>query len=369
MDNLEYKKDILYRDLKKNIQTGIYAPGYHFPKELELAKQLNVAKVTVRSAFAVLEEEGLIKRIRGKGTFVSPLKNRTGDIIVVVDKLSDFASPYPYILEGIKNAAVNRGVNIRICERYYIESFSEDDFAESVRENNIAGILILGAYYTGEEKIVNIVKHCKIPAVIPHSIGNSYFTTGFACVQIDMRAAWEDAVRHLCEDGHKRIATLALATNPDIRGFSTEGHFELLKKYDADANEELLQAIPYDRETIVKTVNNWMDLQTPPTAILCFSDFFAIHVYEALKRMNLKIPEHVAVMGCCGYPGASLMTPPLSTVDFEYQKQGEAALELVMKADTWFPEESNLAKPRIIIKQTLLKRESTAIKIMENITV
>lgn len=369
MSDLEYKKDSLYKELKKNIQAGTYVPGYHFPAEVELAKQLNLAKVTVRSAFAMLEADGLIKRIRGKGTFVTSEKNKTGDIIVITGNLNEFASPYPYVLEGIKKAAVNKGINIRICERYYIESFQEEEFAESVRENNIAGVLILGAYITGEEKVIKIIQSSGLPAVIPHAIGNSYFTTGFACTQIDMRTAWEDAVMHLSENGHRRIATLALETNPDIRGFSTEEHFSLLKKYNAETNKDLFRSIPYDREIIIKTVNAWMNLQTPPTAILCFSDFFAIHVYEALKKLKLKIPEHVAVMGCCGYPGASLMTPPLSTVDFAYQKQGEAALELLLKSGSWFPAESNVARPRMITKHTLLQRESTAIKIMERMLV
>jgi len=369
VNNLEYKKDILYASLKKNIQSGLYAPGYQFPKELDLAKLLNVAKVTIRSALAMLRKDGLIARIRGKGTFVISEETNRGDIVVVVDNINECASPYIYILEGIKSAAVHRGINVRICERYYIESFTGKEFAKSVVDNKISGILTLGAYYTGKEKLIRILTHSNVPVVIPHATGNSYFTTGFACIQIDMRMAWEDAMRHLRENGHRRIATIALRKNPDIRGLRSEEHFELLKKYGADTDRHLFNAISYDKESIFRSVNDWMKLQVPPTAILCFSDFFAIHVYDALKQLNLKIPEHVAVMGCCGYPGAGLMTPPLSTSDFRYQEQGESALELIMKSDTWFPGELKMAKPRIIMSHTLVKRESTNIKIMENMEV
>lgn len=369
MNNLEYKKDVLYMDLKKNIQAGAYTPGYQFPKELELAKQLNVARVTVRTAFAMLEEDGLIKRIKGRGTFVASGKNRLGDILIIVGKLGEFANPSIYLLEGINKAASINNVNVRVCERPYIESFSPEGFAKSVAENNISGILLPMGYFHGKEYILDVLNKSGVPVVMPHALGSDYNVTGFACVQVDQRAAWEDAVAHLAESGHRRIATLVLKGNPDLRGHTVKGHFELLEKYGASTELKLMETIDYDKKTVLDSVNKWLDMSEPPTAILCYSDFLAIYVYEVLKERGLRIPEDAAVMGCCGYPGASIMDPPLSTVDFEYRKMGEAAVELLMNADSWFPCELNITRPRVMKKHVLIKRESTNIKVMESVTV
>ncbi len=68
---VEFKKDLLYRRLKEAILSGEYPPGSKFPREVEFAAQLGVAFVTLRSALKKLEEDGLITRLRSRGTFVN----------------------------------------------------------------------------------------------------------------------------------------------------------------------------------------------------------------------------------------------------------------------------------------------------------
>lgn len=47
------------------------SPGDRLPTEAQLCKQLNVSRITVRRAMADLEQEGLIVREQGRGTFAS----------------------------------------------------------------------------------------------------------------------------------------------------------------------------------------------------------------------------------------------------------------------------------------------------------
>ena len=75
--NLEFKKDILFRELKQDILSGVFPPGYRFPPELEFAKRKGVSFQTLRSALGMLCASGLIARIPGKGTFVLDPASRT----------------------------------------------------------------------------------------------------------------------------------------------------------------------------------------------------------------------------------------------------------------------------------------------------
>ncbi|MBH0114454.1 GntR family transcriptional regulator [Novosphingobium sp. YJ-S2-02] len=61
----------LHLVLSQRVREGIYAPGSRFPSEFELAKVFGVSRVSVRRALGRLEEEGLIVRKRGAGTFVA----------------------------------------------------------------------------------------------------------------------------------------------------------------------------------------------------------------------------------------------------------------------------------------------------------
>ena len=54
--------------LRERLKSGQYERGLPLPGERQLAEEFGVARVTIRSALARLEEEGLVVRLRGKGT-------------------------------------------------------------------------------------------------------------------------------------------------------------------------------------------------------------------------------------------------------------------------------------------------------------
>lgn len=57
--------------LKKDIEKGIYKEKEKLPPEFDLAKQLGVSRATLREALRILEEENVIIRRHGVGTFVN----------------------------------------------------------------------------------------------------------------------------------------------------------------------------------------------------------------------------------------------------------------------------------------------------------
>ena len=65
--------------IKRSISSGALAIGDLLPSEAELCRALNVSRNTVRQAIGELEDEGLVVRKRGRGTFVAdPNTNRRG---------------------------------------------------------------------------------------------------------------------------------------------------------------------------------------------------------------------------------------------------------------------------------------------------
>ncbi|MDB6061388.1 MAG: GntR family transcriptional regulator [Verrucomicrobiaceae bacterium] len=61
-------------ELRAQIVSGRYPPHARLPSESELIKQYSVSRITVRSALAELEKEGVLFKIAGKGVFVSKPK-------------------------------------------------------------------------------------------------------------------------------------------------------------------------------------------------------------------------------------------------------------------------------------------------------
>ncbi len=62
--------------LKQEIEAGRWAPGDLLPSEADLEAALGVSRTVVRQALAVLEADGQVFRVKGKGTIVAQPKFR-----------------------------------------------------------------------------------------------------------------------------------------------------------------------------------------------------------------------------------------------------------------------------------------------------
>lgn len=64
--------------LREQIQNGEFEPQDAIPSERHLEYQYNLSRPTIRQAIDLLERQGYLYRIHGKGTFVSPPKLQKG---------------------------------------------------------------------------------------------------------------------------------------------------------------------------------------------------------------------------------------------------------------------------------------------------
>ncbi|SEB02378.1 GntR family transcriptional regulator [Thalassobacillus cyri] len=58
--------------VKRDIENGIYKEKEKLPSEFQLSKKLGVSRATLREALRILEEENIVTRRHGVGTFVNP---------------------------------------------------------------------------------------------------------------------------------------------------------------------------------------------------------------------------------------------------------------------------------------------------------
>lgn len=145
MEKYLNKKDIIFNDLKRKIVLGKYPSDYKFPNEPAIAKELGVGRVTLRSAFDLLDQAGLIVRIPGKGTFVRPREERSTRrkrfLVLFDDSSYKIESPSKYIIPSFE----------KFCEKLNIQTDSMDiSFLRSGNEENMVEQLkktIIPAFY------------------------------------------------------------------------------------------------------------------------------------------------------------------------------------------------------------------------------
>lgn len=357
---MERKKDQIYGQLKRSILENLLAPGSRLPPEVELAKSLGVGHVTLRSALARLEAEGLIERIRSKGTFVTEHSRRKAFLLILPDGAENLETPSRYIAAGIEEYAEEKAITIERCPAGLFTSFSARE-RENIRAMfKLSGVIAETGHIRINANLVAAIRELNLPTVIPHGLASDAENSGFLVLRTDERAAFSDAYRHLAVKGHRRIAGLFLRL-PDedrglLRGFSHQDLLDFLRYNELDDSESLIVEIPNEAELIRDTVRYWMLGPNPPTAILCHSDRLAMRIYNILREMNIRIPGQVSVMGYSNYPGSQMLLPPLTTIDTMLKDCARLALDKLRQSDEWFRPGKTPAE--VFTSHHLVERES-----------
>src|SRR5215210_1376263 len=61
----------LIRHIRAQIESGILPPGTRLPASRDLARQLNISRISVVNAYAELRAEGFLSAHAGRGTFIA----------------------------------------------------------------------------------------------------------------------------------------------------------------------------------------------------------------------------------------------------------------------------------------------------------
>ena len=77
--------------IEQKIISGEYAPGAQLPSMNELAASLDISKETIKKAYVILRDKGLLEPRQGKGFYVRGLEEeRPLKILLLFDKLSSY---------------------------------------------------------------------------------------------------------------------------------------------------------------------------------------------------------------------------------------------------------------------------------------
>ena len=203
------KCDLLYQTLRDRIFSGYYSAGMSLPREVDLAEEFGVARNTLRSALAGLEKEGLIRRVKSKGTFVRGRKRRKRNYLLVLNEGGGIESPYPYIVPNLQTAAEMSEVGLEIVCRNFLQSLSRERGAATIRSSGVKGVIVLAN---------NMLKSDPLYGILKSSGGSGPFAArgemgsgddGFGVLRIDFAKSLRDAFAYLSGLGHRRIALLA----------------------------------------------------------------------------------------------------------------------------------------------------------------
>jgi len=157
-----------------------------------------------------------------------------------------------------------------------------------------------------------------LPAIIPDEVQGGYTAT-------------EALIRR----GHRRIAFInEIIPMPALFG-RLEGYRRALADYGLPVDPTLVRSCHSNARDAFTVTRELLEYTERPTAIFCFNDKMAMGAYDAIKRMGLRIPQDVAVVGFDNLELiAAQLYPPLTTVALPHYEMGRRAVELLQSLPT-----------------------------------
>lgn len=127
----------VYDKLFKMINEGIFKDGTRLPSEPDLAKSLGVSRTTLRQALSLLQDDGLIKNIQGKGNFILKSTSNKKPGLEVIDN-----PIYKCINENIDSVEID----------FHIEL--PNDYMIQVLQKKTAVCVIVDRWYKSKDIVV-----------------------------------------------------------------------------------------------------------------------------------------------------------------------------------------------------------------------
>lgn len=196
-----------YEELVQTLRQTLprwYADGQRkLPSEQELSAQFSVSRQTLRQALAVLEQDGLIEKRRGSGSFLRPAAgNQERRIAVVATSLSDYI--FPSLLKDIQSCLAAQGFSVVI---HATENAirREREILQQLLLDPPAGILIEGcktALPNPNAELYREIQKRGLPMTFLH--GNCRELPEAFCVGDDNYGGGYLLASHLLQNGHKK---------------------------------------------------------------------------------------------------------------------------------------------------------------------
>jgi len=260
---------------------------------------------------------------------------------------------FSYIQYGVESEAKKNNLNTIIyC---YDESKEEFETPLSVKEGIISGIITLGRI---SKKTLNSIMKFNLPLVIV-----DHYFDDLICdyVLTDNISGSYMATEHLIKLGHKKIGFVG-----DISASSSFcdrylGFIKALNQYSIPLNSSLsiTDKLPsefvnadYSLKRVVEEIKRLPEL---PSAFVCCNDHEAITVINALKSMNISVPEDISIVGFDNIESSKNITPELTTMHISKEIMGQRAVRSLLAKTNNLNELSE----KILLPPTFVERNST----------
>ena len=331
----------------------------------EMAKRLSLSPAAVSKALndypdISLATKKIVKsyakkvgyKANSQASFLRSQKSKTIGVII-----PDITNPfYTKILKAIMHEAYKNDYSVILGNS--IESFSlEEKLVNQFLQQKVDGILMSLTNDTSQYKHLENIIADKTILVLFDKV-----TKLIDCskVFVDDKDGGFNATEHLIKKGCTKIAHFRGGLNPQNSIDRYLGYREALSinKISFDPNKVLISNSGSIEEGYI-LAKKLYDSGIEIDGLFCITDMVALGAIRFFKEKKIDIPNEISVIGFSNTMVGNLVYPSLSTIDQKASKIGAEAMRLFLSEEKMLKTENRLESQSLVLKTTLIKREST----------
>ena len=268
----------------------------------------------------------------------------TKRIAVVVPHLARWF--FGEMLQGVE--AVLSRANLDLLLYCVGEAQDRSSFFEHLpARRKVDGLLVVGFPVTEPEQ-------ARLALMDVHIVAAGGQMAAYPHVGIDDRVAGEQAMHHLLNLGHRRIAMID-TIDPHADEWPVDGralaYHQALEDAGLSPDPDLFVRVPWGAEPGAQAMAGLLSLREPPTAVFAHSDEVAIGALRTIRRAGLSVPDDVSVIGVDDHPLASALD--LTTIHQDVYRQGELAATLMTEGLTGQTSQRSTVLPtRLVVRSS-----------------
>lgn len=246
---------------------------------------------------------------------------------------ADVRNPYyAELFVACENAAREAGYTVLLCNSQGITKWESQQLS-MLQEQRVDAVIQLGGRADDlvsdpeyVEKVNQMISN--IPLVVTGKLD------GTQCyqVQIDAEKAAELVVEHLAGLGHKRIAFVGGRQDVASTYVKHRKYVELCKKHQIEYRQEYVVDGDYSYESGYTGMNYLTELEDVPTAVIAINDYTAAGVMRSATDHGYRIPKDLSVVSYDNTSLTELLTPKLTSVDYDYEMLGRRLVDTAIAA-------------------------------------
>nr|WP_232457114.1 LacI family DNA-binding transcriptional regulator [Polaribacter sp. SA4-12] len=258
--------------------------------------------------------------------------------VIVPRTNSNFFSSVIQNLEEVLN---KEGYNIIITQSN--ESYKKEcDSIDTLLYTQVDGIIASMANQTVDLTHYEKIKSAGIPLIL-FDRGENDLNVDY--IGIDDYNSSHIIVKHLVDQGCKRIAHIGGYKRTRIFNNRIKGYIDALEKHNLPLNDELLVESNLTIEDGREKMLQLLSLENRPDAVYVAGDYAALGALQILNEKKINIPNEIALVGFGNEPFSSMVTPSISSIEQHSDEIGKQAAYVFLE---------HIKKD--VVKQTLTKK-------------